>query len=70
MSNPIYSSLGVVQSPAKRSIVDQFKEFRQSFTGDPQAKLNELLSSGKVTKEQIDSATMLAEMMKGLVSKK
>lgn len=69
MGNPLFSSLGVVQSPAKRSIVDQFKEFRQSFTGDPQAKLDELLASGKVTKEQINNATMLVEMMRGLSKK-
>jgi hypothetical protein len=61
--NPLMNTLGVAP---KKSIVEQFREFKSSFTGDPQAKLNELVASGKYSKQQVEKATLLANMVKNM----
>lgn len=68
MSNPLLSNSGVVNKRQK-SIIEQFRDFRSSFKGDPQARINELLSSGKITKEQLNQATEIANMIKGMIKK-
>lgn len=69
MANPLLQSLGVSSKSNNKNIVEQFKEFKNSFQGDPQAKINELLTSGKVTQEQINQATEMANLIKGLMKK-
>lgn len=54
-------NLGVAQ---KKSVVEQFREFKDSFKGDPQAEINRLLNSGKITRQQLDNATALANLIK------
>lgn len=68
MSNPLLSFSGVVNKRPK-SIVEQFRDFRGSFKGDPQARINELLASGKITQSQLNQATELANMIKGMMKK-
>lgn len=46
MANPLLQSFGVSSKSNNKNIVEQFKEFKNSFQGDPQAKINELLTSG------------------------
>ena len=68
MANPFLGLSGVViQRP--KSIVEQFRDFRGSFKGDPQARINELLASGKITQSQLNQATELANMIKGMMKK-
>jgi hypothetical protein len=69
MANPLLQTLGVSSKSNNKNIVEQFKEFKNSFQGDPQAKINELLTSGKVTQEQINQATEMANLIKGLMKK-
>lgn len=68
MSNPLLSLSGVA-SQRPKSIVEQFREFRCSFKGDPQARINELLASGKITQAQLNQATEMANMIKGMMKK-
>lgn len=68
MANPLLSLLGVVNKRPK-SIVEQFRDFKSSFKGDPHARINELLASGKITKEQLNQATEMANMIKGMMKK-
>lgn len=69
MTNPLLQTLGVSSKSNNKNIVEQFKEFKNSFQGDPQAKINELLTSGRVTQEQINQATEMANLIKGLMKK-
>lgn len=65
MANPLMSRLGVANRQQPKSVAQQFKEFRASFRGDPQAKINEMLASGQITQEQLNQATELANLVKG-----
>lgn len=63
--NPLMNLVGVFDK-SQKSIVEQFKEFRNSFKGDQQDKINEMLASGQITKQQLNEATEITKMIKGL----
>ena len=69
MSNPLINILGVSSKTNNKSIVEQFKDFRNSFKGDPQAKINEMLSSGQITQSQLNQATEMAKLVQGMLKK-
>jgi len=68
MNNPIFSAmmqntpLGNVQS-----MIQQYRQFRQSFQGDPQQKIQEMLKSGQITQAQIDQARTMATQFQSLL---
>ena len=63
MSNPIYGLLNGQQN----NLLTQFQQFKQSFNGDPNQTINQMLHSGKVTQEQVNRATQIANQMKGML---
>ena len=65
MSNPIYNLLNGQQN----NMLAQFQQFKQSFNGDPNQTINQMLQSGKVTQEQVNRATQIANQMKGMLPK-
>lgn len=65
MSNPIYGLLNGHQN----NMLAQFQQFKQSFKGDPNQTINQMLQSGKVTQEQVNRATQIANQMKGMLPK-
>lgn len=49
-------------------LISQFNQFKQSMQGkDAQAVLNNLIQSGQVSKAQVDQATQMANMFRGLL---
>ena len=65
MSNPIYNLLNGQQN----NLLAQVQQFKQSFKGDPNQTINQMLQSGKVTQEQVNRATQIANQMKGMLHK-
>ena len=65
MSNPIYNLLNGQQN----NLLAQVQQFKQSFNGDPNQTINQMLQSGKVTQEQVNRATQIANQMKGMLPK-
>lgn len=63
MANPL-ATRGQTQTQ-RRNLVQEFAEFRRTFKGDPNAKLNELLSSGQVTQQQVDNIMGLLSAVRG-----
>ena len=60
--NPLYQQMNGA------NIFQQFNQFRQSFKGDPQKVIQQMLNSGKVSQEQynraVQMANQFAKMMK------
>lgn len=49
-------------------LIQQFNEFKRNINGkDPKKILNELLSSGRYTQEQVNQAKTMAEQFKSLL---
>ena len=65
MSNPIYGLLNGQQN----NLLAQVQQFKQSFKGDPNQTINQMLQSGKVTQEQVNRATQIANQMKWMLPK-
>ena len=65
MPNPIFQDLGGGNSQS--NMMQQFQQFMNQMKGkDPNAMINELVSSGKLTQSQLDAAQKQAQQMRGM----
>ncbi len=61
--NPLYSQFG----NQNNGIIQQFQRFMQEMKGiNPNEKIKELVSSGKVSQQQLNAAQQQAQQMQGL----
>jgi len=60
MPNQLYN---MTQMNQPNDIVSRFRQFQQSFKGDPKQQIQQLLNSGKVTQEQYNAAVQKAQML-------
>ena len=67
MSNPLFNMLGDSQFGNMSGLVQQFMKFKQSFHGNPQQQVQELLNSGKVTQEQYNQAVQQAKALQKML---
>lgn len=65
MSN-IFNSLGNNMMP-NNNLIQRFQQFKQSFTGNPQQQVQQLLNSGKVSQEQYNQAVQMAQQLQQLL---
>lgn len=65
MSNPLYNMLK--NNSDNTNILQRFQRFRQSFHGDPQRQVQELLNSGKITQQQYDQAVQQAKALQKML---
>lgn len=62
-SNPLFDLLGGNTPSLPQSMqgmLANFKQFRNSFKGDPRQQVQQLLNSGRVTQEQYNNAVRMA----------
>lgn len=56
MANPLFQALGGGQMPGRmgqfQNMVQQFRQFQQTFQGDPKAEVEKLVRSGKISQQQ------------------
>ena len=64
MGNPLYDMMGGSMPP----IVQQFLQFKQSFRGDPQAQIQQMLSSGRISQSQYDQAVQQAKALQQMLT--
>lgn len=62
--NPFFNAMGGNRQP---NMMQQFQSFMQQMKGkDPNAIINEMVSSGKLTQEQLNQAQQQAQQMQGM----
>lgn len=68
MNNQIYSML-TQNTPIgnMQNLIQQYRQFRQTFQGDPQQKIQAMLNSGQITQEQVNQAKNLATQFQNLM---
>jgi vancomycin permeability regulator SanA len=49
------------------NLIQRFQQFKQSFTGNPQQQVQQLLNSGKVSQEQYNQAVKMAQQLQQLL---
>lgn len=50
-----------------RDLKQQFARWRQTFNGDPKEAVMNMVQSGKLTQEQLDTAQQLAQQLQNLL---
>ena len=73
MSNPFFDAMGSGNLPGPMGnmmgMIRQFNEFRQSFQGDPKAKVQELLTSGQMSQSQFNELQGMARAFQQMLGK-
>lgn len=73
MSNPFFDAMGGGNLPGPMGnmmgMIRQFNEFRQSFQGDPKAKVQELLTSGQMSQSQFNELQGVARAFQQMLGK-
>lgn len=55
--NPLFKMFG---NNNMQNMISQFKQFRQTFSGDPQQQVQQLLNSGRISQAQYNQAVQQA----------
>ncbi len=64
MSNPLHQQHPMYNSnPQNDNFMQRFNQFRQSFTGNPQQMIQQMLNSGRISQQQYDQAVQMANQM-------
>lgn len=50
-----------------QNFMQQFQEFKKTFSGNPQEQIQQLLNSGKITQQQYNEAVQKANMLKSII---
>lgn len=56
--NPLGNIFGIIQ---------QFQDFKKNFKGDPRQQVQDLLNSGKMSQEQLDQYTSMAQQLQNIL---
>lgn len=51
------------------NMMQQFQQFKESFQGDPQQQVQNLLNSGQMTQEQFNYLSMIAQQFQQFLGK-
>lgn len=64
--NPLFQMLNSPNNAATQ-LLQKFQEFRRNFSGDPQAQVQQLLRSGRITQAQYNNAVQMAQQLQHLL---
>ena len=67
MSNPLFNLMQ--QQTPMNGLLQRFMQFQQTFRGDPQQKVQELLNSGRVSQQDYDRAMQMAQQLQRMLGK-
>lgn len=69
--NPLFNALGGGQIPGPmgqfQNTIQQFRQFQQSFKGDPKAEVEKLVQSGKISQQQLNQLQQVASQFQQLL---
>lgn len=73
MGNPFYNAPqqgSPFGNNPMTNMVQQFQQFRANFQGDPRQKVQELLNSGKMSQQQFNYLSNLAQQFQNMFNRK
>lgn len=69
--NPLFNALGGGQIPGPmgqfQNMIQQFRQFQQSFKGHPKAEVEKLVQSGKISQQQLNQLQQMAGQFQQLL---
>lgn len=67
--NPLYQMLNrPSMNPQTQNMMRQFNAFRQSFHGNAQQQIQQMLNSGRITQEQYNQAVQQAQQFMNMMN--
>ena len=72
MNNPLVGGMPMMNGPIGNmsQIIQNLNKFRQSFNGNPQEQIQQLLNSGKVSQKQYNDAYQMAQQIQKMMGGK
>ena len=64
--NPLYEQMN--GQAGQNNFLQKFMQFKQSFKGNPQEQVQQLLNSGRVTQAQYDQAVQMANSLRNMLN--
>ena len=69
-NNPFFNALNGGQMPGTMGgfpqLLQQFKQFKANFKGDPKAEVEKMLQSGRLSQQQLNQIQAMANQFQGL----
>lgn len=68
--NPLFNLLGGGRSVLPNNIINllsQFNQFRNTFRGDPQQQIQQMLNSGQISQSQYNQAVQMANELRKFI---
>lgn len=65
--NPLYNTFNQGRMGQMQNVIQQFRQFKQTFRGDPRQQIQQLLNSGKVSQAQYNQAVQMANQFRQLL---
>ena len=66
MSNPLFGMMQGNQTPMN-GLMQRFQQFKQTFTGDPKQRVQDMLNSGRISQQQYNQAVQMAQQMQKMM---
>ena len=72
MNNPLVGGMPQMGGPMGnfQQLMQQFNQFRQTFKGDPQQQVQQLMNSGKVSQQAYNQAYQMAQQFQKMMGGK
>ena len=64
--NPLYQMM-MSKQPQGNDMLSRFRQFQQTFKGDPRQQVEQLLRSGQVSQEQYNRAVQMANQFRNMM---
>ncbi len=62
--NPLYQQMN---NQPNSNIIQRFQQFKQSFSGNPQQIVQQMLDSGKISQERYNQAVQMANQLRNIL---
>ena len=61
--NPLFQMLMNKPNSGAIQLLQRFQQFRQTYSGNPQQQIQQMLQSGQITQQQYNSAVQMAQQL-------
>ena len=65
--NALFNPVNPMGNNSIAQLLSQFNTFKNNFQGDPKAQVQSLLQSGKMTQEQFNQYSQLANQLRSII---
>lgn len=69
MPSALFQAIGGnAMPPQMQNIINQYRQFRQSFSGNPRQEVMNLLQSGRINQQQLNQLQQMAQQLQSAMS--